>query len=101
MACSKVGDEETKIEGRILYQEFDTWSPWISSDSPVSRIQVLIPHLLLLSVTWSLFFFAETGGFWRGDGPPPSNCHWCRHGFHPPASRHDPHCQEEEIAAQV
>ena len=34
----QVGDEETKIEGRILYQEFDTWSPWISSDSPVSRL---------------------------------------------------------------
>ena len=55
MACSQVGDEETKIEGRILYQEFDTWSPWISSDSPVSRIQVFISHLFLLNLTWSLF----------------------------------------------
>ena len=101
----QVGDEETKIEGRILYQEFDTWSPWISSDSPVSR---LIPSkgfkMLSFScaakvVMWSLF--AETGGLWRGDGPPPSNCHRRRRRFHPPASPHDPHCEEEEVAAEV
>ena len=46
----QVGDEETKIEGRILYQEFDTWSPWISSDSPVSR---LIPSKMLSFVSHS------------------------------------------------
>ena len=28
--------ENTKIEGRIKYQGFDSWSPWISSDVPVS-----------------------------------------------------------------
>ena len=50
-------------------------------------------------VMWSLF--AETGGLWRGDGPPPSNCHRRRRRFHPPASPHDPHCEEEEVAAEV
>ena len=29
--------ENSKIEGRMRYQGFESWSPWISSDSPVSE----------------------------------------------------------------
>ena len=32
-----VPKENTKIEGRIKFKGYDVWSPWISSDSPVSK----------------------------------------------------------------
>lgn len=34
---SQVAEEEFKIEARLRYKDFDAWSPWVSSDSPVGR----------------------------------------------------------------
>lgn len=74
------------------------WVDWFCQKA--SKCRVLFSVCCTAKVVmWSLF--AETGGFWRGDGPPPSNCHRRRRRFHPPASRHDPHCEEEEVAAEV
>jgi len=32
-----VPQEDTEIEGRLKYQGYDSWSPWISSDSPLKE----------------------------------------------------------------
>ena len=33
----QVAEEEFKIEARLHYKDFDAWSPWVSSDSPVGQ----------------------------------------------------------------
>ena len=34
----QVAEEEFKIEARLHYKDFDAWSPWVSSDSPVKSV---------------------------------------------------------------
>ena len=46
----QVAEEEFKIEARLHYKDFDAWSPWVSSDSPVkSCLQIF----LFVSATFS------------------------------------------------
>ena len=48
---SQVAEEEFKIEARLQYKDFDAWSPWVSSDSPVRKISsafLLLLHPLIL-----------------------------------------------------
>ena len=33
----QVAEEEFKIEARLHYKDFDAWSPWVSSNSPVGQ----------------------------------------------------------------
>ena len=48
----QVAEEEFKIEARLHYKDFDAWSPWVSSDSPVKsclQIFLFVSHLFLFN----------------------------------------------------
>ena len=51
----QVDNDDTNIDGRIFYHEFDTWSPWISAKTSVS----IFNHLTLAATAWMTFIVKQ------------------------------------------
>ena len=71
----QVAEEEFKIEARLHYKDFDAWSPWVSSDSPVKsclQIFLFVSHLFLFNKLLHCAF-SEARGLGQWDGLPPGD----------------------------
>ena len=90
----QVAEEEFKIEARLHYKDFDAWSPWVSSDSPVG--QNMFRFFFIHSS------FSEARGIGKRDGLPAGDHRRRRGGLrlaHHPRRHRRP--QAEEVPEEV